>query len=81
MNRYIESINTYLLLKRYFGSMRLSRKGLPIKGLFKQPFSFFIDETSFYLTKFDELSKNIRYASTIETPQSKMALSKQVCST
>ncbi|MFH1414797.1 MAG: transposase [Elusimicrobiota bacterium] len=78
VNRYIESINIYPLLKRYFGSMRKTCKGLPINELYKQLFCFFIDGTSFRLTRFDELAKDRGYASTIETPQSKMASSHQI---
>ena len=76
--RYIESINIYPLLERYFGSMRLSRKGLPIKELFKQLFCFFIDGTSLHLTRFDELAKDYGYASVIETRRNKMASSHRI---
>ena len=76
--KYIESINIYPLLQRYFGSIRKTYKGLPVKELIKQLFCFFIDGTSFRLTRFDELSKDRGYSSTIETPQSKMASSHQI---
>ena len=58
--------------------MRKTCKGLPINELYKQIFCFFIDGTSFRLTRFDELSKDRGYASTIETPQSNMASSHQI---
>jgi len=76
--RYIESINIYPLLERYFGSIRKSRKGMQISELFKQIFCFFIDGTSFHLTRFDDLSKDRGYASSIETSLKKMASSHQI---
>lgn len=78
MNRYIESINIYPLLERFFGTLRLSRKGLAIKELFKQLFCFFIDGTSLHLTRFDELAQDCGYASVIETSRKKMASSHQI---
>ena len=68
----------YPLLERYFGSIRLNRKGLPVKELFKQLFCFFIDGTSLHLTRFDELAEDRGYASVIETPRKKMASSHQI---
>jgi hypothetical protein len=76
--RYIESINIYPLLKRYFGSIRKTSKGLPIQEIFKQLFCFFIDGTSLHVTRFDDLSKDRGYASALETPLKKMASSDQI---
>jgi len=76
--RYIESINIYPMLERYFGSIRKNRKGLPSGELFKQLFCFFIDGTSFHLTRFDELAKDRGYASAIQTTMSKMASSHRI---
>jgi len=76
--RYIESINVYPVLERFFGSIRLNRKGLKVKDLFKQLFCFFIDGTSLHLTRFDELAKDSGYASAIETARNDMASSHQI---
>lgn len=76
--RYIENIHINPLLTRYFGSLRLSRKGLPIKELFKQIFCFFIDGTSLHLTRFDELAGDKGYAGVIETDLKDMVSSHQI---
>lgn len=76
--RYLASVQIGALLQPWFGSLRKSRKGLPIVDLFKQLFCFFADGTSFHLTHFDELAQDPGYAATIETPVSKMASSHQV---
>lgn len=76
--RYIEKINVYPLLERYFGSIRKNSKGLPVKELFKQIFCFFIDGTNLHLTRFDELCDDGGYAAAIETRRKNMASSHQV---
>jgi len=76
--RYIEKINIYPVLERYFGALRSSRKGIPVKELFKQILCFFTDGTSFHLTRFDELAKDAGYACTIETAPESMASSHQI---
>lgn len=53
--RYLSTIGIYPLLERTFGSLRKSRKGIPVSNLFKQLFAFFMDGTSFHLTHFDDL--------------------------
>jgi hypothetical protein len=64
--RYLSNIGIYPLIEKYFGSMRKSRKGIPIRNIFKQLFCFFLDGTSLHLTHFDDLSRNRGYAETIE---------------
>jgi hypothetical protein len=76
--RYIEKINVYPLLERYFGTIRKSGKGLPVNELFKQIFCFFIDGTNLHLTRFDELCEDWGYAAAIETRLENMASSHQV---
>jgi len=77
--RYVSSIiGLFPLLDRYFGGIRKSRKGLPVPELFKQLLCFFMDGTSFHLTRFDELAQDPGYAASIETPTSQMASSHQV---
>ena len=51
--RYLSKINIYPLIKKYFGSMRKSKKGIPIDELFKQLFCYFLDGTSLRLIRFD----------------------------
>ena len=77
--RYVSSIvGLNAVLQRCFGSMRKSRKGLPVLELFKQLLCFFMDGTSFHLTRFDELANDAGYAACIETPQEDLASSHQV---
>ncbi len=64
--KYLNNIAIYPLLSRLFGSMRKNKKGKPVESLFKQLFCFFIDGTSFHLTRFDELRRDKSYADIIE---------------
>lgn len=66
------------LIERYFGSLRKSKKGLGILELFKQLVCFFMDGTSFHLTRFDELAKDEGYAACIESRPEQLASSHQV---
>jgi len=75
---YLESIGLYSLLERYFGGVRQSTKGVPVKEAFKQLICFFVDGTNLHLTYFDELKKEVGYAKAIETSPSDMASSYQV---
>lgn len=63
---YIENVTIYPLLSRFFGSIRKNKKGQAVTSLFKQLFCFFIDGTSFHLTRFDELKRDESYADIIE---------------
>jgi len=75
---YLHGIHVFSWLDRWFGSIRKSRKGLPITELFKQALCFFIDGTSRRLTYFDTLSQDEGYAGSIETPIEGMASSEQM---
>jgi len=55
--QYLEAIDIYSLLGRYFGGVRQSAKGIPVKEAFKQLICFFVDGTNLHLTYFDELKK------------------------
>ena len=54
--RYLDSINIYVLLDRYFGSIRKSSKGITVTEAFKQLLCFFLDGTDPHLTRFDHLA-------------------------
>lgn len=75
---YLEAIDIYSLLERYFGGVRQSAKGIPVKEAFKQLICFFVDGTNLHLSYFDELKKEVGYAKTIETSPSDLASSYQV---
>lgn len=70
--RYISKIRIYPLLERFFGSIRKSKKGLPVSDIFKQLFCFFIDGTSFSLTRFDTLKVDKGYTEVIENREEEM---------
>lgn len=76
--RYVEKINVSSPLERYFGSIRKHHKGIEVTEAFKQLLCFFLDGTSFHLTRFDELKKDKGYATAIETTQQDMASSHQI---
>src|SRR6056297_2559488 len=75
---YLEAIDIYPLLERYFGGVRESAKGIPVKEAFKQLICFFVDGTYLHLTRFDELAKDSGYAKAIETSPGGMASSYQM---
>ena len=75
---YLETIDIYSLLERYFGGVRQSAKGIPVKEAFKQLICFLVDGTDLHLTYFDELAKNRGYAKAIETSFGDMASSHQI---
>jgi hypothetical protein len=76
--RYLRGMDLLPELERVFGSMRRSRKGLPISVLFHQLICFFVDGTSRHLVRFDELKEDAGYAGAIETPQQQMMSSHMV---
>ena len=65
--RYLRNIGIYAQLQGLFGSMRRSKKGLPIGEVFKQLLCFFVDGTSRHLVYFDSLKRDEGYASAIES--------------
>lgn len=73
--KYIENVTIYPLLGRFFGSIRKNNKGQAVTSLFKQLFCFFMDGTSFHITRFDELKKDGAYAGIIEESTDKLASS------
>jgi hypothetical protein len=76
--RYLERINIYRLLTRYFGSIRKSSKGIRVVEAFKQVMCFFLDGTDMHLTYFDHLAADTGYASTIETDPGELVSSHQM---
>ena len=77
--RYVTSIpELSQLIERYFGSLRKSKKGIAILEVFKQLLCFFMDGTSFHLTRFDELAQDEGYAACIESRPEDLASSHQV---
>lgn len=64
--RYLSKVGAYSLTEKYFGSMRKSKKGIPIDNTSKQLFCYFTDGTLFHLTRFDDMAKDKRYTETIE---------------
>lgn len=73
--RYFRNVGLAPHLERLFGSIRKSRKGLPVPELFKQVFCWLLDGTSRHLTYFDELAADAGYAAGIETAPERMASS------
>jgi len=73
--RYLSTIGIYPFLERTFSSLRKSKKGIPVLNLFKQLFAFFMDGTSFHLTRFDDLKKDEGYRGVIENREKEMASS------
>jgi len=57
--RYLRNIQIFQQIDTFFGSMRRSRKGLPITEIFKQLLCFFVDGTSRHLVCFDALQVNL----------------------
>jgi hypothetical protein len=75
---YIHRIGLFNIINRYFGSIRKSRKGIPVHEIVKQILCFFIDGSSRHLSYFDKISKDEGYAGSIETDLKDMASSHQV---
>jgi hypothetical protein len=74
--RYLRGIAVGSHLERLCGSIRKSRKDLPVVELFRQLSCFFVaDGTSRYLAYFDQLKKGEGYARTIETDPGTMVSS------
>jgi len=77
-SRYLRNLGLFSVLERLFGSLRQSKKGLPIPVLFHQILCFFLDGTSFSLVRFDELKEEDGYAGAIEVSPESMASSHQI---
>ena len=75
---YLHQIQVFPLLDRYFGSIRKSKKGVPVFELFKQVLCFMADGTSRHLSYFDQLAADPGYAGSIETDMSQMASSHRI---
>ena len=75
---YLHQIQVFLLIDRFFGSIRKSKKGIAVFELFKQILCFMADGTSRHLTYFDQLAKDQGYAGSIETDMAQMASSHRV---
>ena len=73
--RYLSGICSYPILHKYFGSLRMSDKGLPIWNLFMQVFCFFYDGTSKHIVYFDQRAKDDGYAAIVENSPAQMASS------
>ena len=71
-SRYLSKVGIYSKVTKYFGSMRKSRKGMPIENIFKQLFCSFTDGTSFHLIHFDNMAKDKGYIETIENTERAM---------
>lgn len=76
--RYLDRINLYQLLNRYFGTIRKSSKGVKVAEAFKQLLCSFLDGTDLHLTYFDHLAADPGYAATIETDPGDMVSSHQM---
>ena len=76
--RYLDRINLYQLLNRYFGTIRKSSKGVKVAEAFKQLLCSFLDGTALHLTHFDHLAADPGYAATIETDPGDMVSSHQM---
>jgi len=75
---YLQNIDIFPLLDRFFGSIRKSKKGIESFEFFKQILCFMADGTSRHLTYFDQLADDPGYAGSIETDMTQMASSHQI---
>ena len=75
---YLHSIKIFPLIDRFFGTIRKSKKGLPVFEIFKQVLCFMADGTSRHLSYFDHLAKDSGYAGSIETTVGTMAFSHRI---
>lgn len=72
---YLEKAGLLDRLKRTFGSIRKINRGITEREAFKQMICFFIDGTSYHLTRFDELAQKEVYRKTIQTAPDQIASS------
>jgi len=64
--RYLDRIGIAWFAERWLGPIRKNRKGASASECLRQILLFFIDGTSRYLTRFDDLKQDPGYAATIE---------------
>ncbi len=76
--RYLSSIKIEGLLDAFFGGIRRSWKGVPIREIFKQIFSNFYDGTSWHLVHDDPIKKDEGDAGVVESPSKDLLSSHQV---
>ncbi len=76
--KYLSSVDIYSILEGSFGSVRRSKKGLPVWNIFKQIFCWFYDGTSRHLNSFDQLKGDDGYTSAIENCEGEMVSSHQI---
>lgn len=76
--KYLSHIGIYSLLERKLGSLRRSKKGKTIESIFKQLMCYFIEGSSFTLSRFDELQKDGGYAGLIEESEGGLVSSHSV---
>lgn len=76
--RYIEGIGVLSVLEGLFGKIRKSSKGQDVGEVFKQIFCYFLDGTSFHLTRFDALKNDEGYAAGIESDPARLLSSHSV---
>jgi len=78
VSRYIQNIGIIKLLADRFSFVKKSKKGTGLQSIFHQLLCFFLDGTSFSLTRFDQLKKDTGYAGSIETTETEMLSSHAV---
>lgn len=76
--RYISKLGILSIFEKFFGYMRKSNKGKSIPNIFKQILCYFIDGTSFTLTRFDALFKDKGYTAIIENEVDEMCSSHSI---
>lgn len=76
--RYLTGIKIYPFLQILFRWVKGSSKGAPLESIFKQLFCFFVDGTSYALSRFDELKKEQAYASVIECEEGELCSSHSI---
>ena len=75
---YVENTKLFSLINRYFGHIKLSKKGLTLNQFVKQIIVFFMDGTDMSITGFDRKKNDESYTSVLENTQEEMASSHQI---
>lgn len=75
---YLTAVGIYPMLERLFGSIRKSKKGQEVENIFKQLLCFFVDGTSFALSRFDDLREDEGYREVMENREEEMCSSHAV---
>jgi hypothetical protein len=76
-NRFVSKINFFKIIEERFNYLRRSKKGLPVSEIFKQVINYFVEGTSFSLSRFDDLKEDETYKALIETSVDNMLSSHQ----